>query len=185
MPAPTNLTASTGLAGEIVLYWQDNSSEESWFRVESSTNGTSFLVIPGAAANATTCTVRNLIPGKKYYFRVSACKSTVVYSVYSNIAAAVPASLPAPTGLTASAVAGRQIKLSWTDTSTQENGFKIERSTSPTTGFAQIATTFVNSTSYANTGLTSGRTYYYRVRAYNNFLGYSAYSNLVSAVAVN
>ena len=46
-------------------------------------------------------------------------------------------------------------------------GFKIERSLSATSGFAQIATVGANATSYANTGLSASTAYYYRVRAVN------------------
>ena len=46
--------------------------------------------------------------------------------------------------------------------------------------FAQIATVGANVKTYANTGLSSYTSYYYRVRAYNA-AGNSAYSNTASA----
>ena len=73
----------------------------------------------------------------------------------------------APTNLTARAVSSSQINLSWTDNSTNENGFVIERSTSSTSGFIQIASIWPNMTTYSNTGLSVGATYYYRVSAIN------------------
>ncbi|MBP1750244.1 MAG: hypothetical protein H6Q52_2783, partial [Deltaproteobacteria bacterium] len=61
-----------------------------------------------------------------------------------------------------------QINLSWTDNSTNEQGFKIERCQgSGCTNFGQIATVGANVTTYWNTGLTASTTYTYRVRAYN------------------
>jgi hypothetical protein len=85
----------------------------------------------------------------------------------------------APTGLTATAASRSQINLAWTDTSDSESGFRIERSTNGTK-FQQIATVGANVTSFASTGLSRDRTYYYRVRAYNS-AGSSPYSNVASA----
>jgi hypothetical protein len=85
----------------------------------------------------------------------------------------------APSGLVATAVSRSRINLSWTDNSTNESGFRIERSTNGTS-FSQIATVGANTTSYASTSLQSNRIYYYRVRAYNS-VGNSAYSNTASA----
>jgi hypothetical protein len=89
----------------------------------------------------------------------------------------------APTNLTATGVSGTQINLSWNETSTNVTGFKIERSTTSTGGFVQIATTPSNVLTYSDTGVASSTTYYYRVRATNNTLD-SPYSNIASATAI-
>ena len=86
----------------------------------------------------------------------------------------------APTSLTAIAASATQINLSWQDNSTNETGFKIERSQSSSGGYTQIATMGANITTYNNTNLKRGTTYYYRVRAYNDG-GDSGYSNIASA----
>ncbi len=87
----------------------------------------------------------------------------------------------APSNLTASAVSSSQINLSWTDNSSDETGFSIERCTgNGCTNFAQIATTGSNATSYSNTGLARNTWYRYRVRAFNA-AGNSAYSNIATA----
>jgi hypothetical protein len=86
----------------------------------------------------------------------------------------------APSSLIATAVSTSQINLSWQDNSSDESGFKIERKTSNSGTYTQIATTSANITTYNNTGLSTGTIYYYRVRAYNAG-GDSAYSNEASA----
>jgi hypothetical protein len=84
-----------------------------------------------------------------------------------------------PANLAASAASSSQINLNWTDTSNNEDGFKIERSTD-NVNFAQINTTGANSTTFMDTGLSTATTYYYRVRAYNA-QGNSGYSNVANA----
>jgi hypothetical protein len=73
-----------------------------------------------------------------------------------------------------------QINLSWTDNSTNETGFKIERAAALSGPFSQIATVGTNVKTYQNTGLQRNTTYYYRVRAYNA-AGNSGYSNTANA----
>jgi hypothetical protein len=76
---------------------------------------------------------------------------------------------------------GGSLTLTWTDNSTSEDGFKVERCTGMgCTNFTQIATVGANVTSYADTGLASGTRYMYRVRAYNAAIN-SAYSNIGTA----
>jgi hypothetical protein len=70
----------------------------------------------------------------------------------------------APTNLTATATSSSQINLAWTDNSTNETGFLVERSPDGV-NFTQIGTAAVNATTYQDAGLTASTTYYYRVRA--------------------
>jgi len=93
----------------------------------------------------------------------------------------VIAPLSAPTNLAATSSLAKRIDLSWTDNSTGESGFKIERSTNGKS-YSQFATVGANVITFADTGLRSGRKYYYRIRAYNSRSN-SSYSNIASATA--
>ena len=86
-----------------------------------------------------------------------------------------------PTGLTAVAASGTQINLSWTDNSAVETGFKIERKQGLGGTYQQITIAPPNSTSFMDTALLVGTTYYYRVKA-ANFGSDSAYSNEANAM---
>jgi hypothetical protein len=85
----------------------------------------------------------------------------------------------APTGLTATPVLPWRINLAWTDTSSNETGFRIQRSLNSST-WSTLATVAANTTSYADTSPTPGTLYYYRVIAYNS-AGDSPPSNVASA----
>jgi hypothetical protein len=84
----------------------------------------------------------------------------------------------APSALNVSAASATQINLTWTDNSSNEEWFSIERSPNGST-WAVIDTVDPNSTAFSNTGLSSGTTYYYRIRSANTF-GNSTYSNTAS-----
>src|SRR5437667_307383 len=69
-----------------------------------------------------------------------------------------------------------QLSLSWTDTSSNEDGFSVERKTGTGGTYAEIAAVGANVTSYTDPNLTGGTTYCYQVRAFNT-AGDSPYSN--------
>jgi hypothetical protein len=106
--------------------------------------------------------------------------------VYLLNSAALTAANPpaAPSALTATAVSTSQINLAWTDNSSNETGFKIERKTGAGGTYAEIATVGANITSYNNTSLSSNTQYYYRVRA-TNASGDSAYTAEANATTFN
>jgi hypothetical protein len=87
----------------------------------------------------------------------------------------------APSNLDATAVSESQIDLTWTDNSTDEDSFEIQRRTAGS--FATIATVGADVTSYSDTGLSPETTYTYRVRAVNS-VGDSAWSNEASATTL-
>jgi predicted phage tail protein len=82
----------------------------------------------------------------------------------------------APANLSAIPISASQITLTWTDQSTSEADFQIERKTGAGGTYAQIGTVGANVTTYSDSGLAEGTTYFYRVRAFNA-AGNSAYSN--------
>jgi hypothetical protein len=108
--------------------------------------------------------------------------------VGTSLAAVTPftiATIPsAPSGLTAVATSSSQINLSWTDNSTGETGFKLERSADGSTGWTEIATPAADAVSGSDTGLATTTAYYYRLRA-TNVAGDSTYSEIAHATTLN
>src|SRR5436190_2166185 len=91
----------------------------------------------------------------------------------------MPSSPTAPSGLSATAASSNIGKAAWRRNSTNETSFKIERALGAG-AFSQVGTVGAGVTTYADSGLTAGTSYSYRVRASNSG-GYSAYSNAASA----
>ena len=90
----------------------------------------------------------------------------------------------APSNLTGTVAYTTQINLSWTDNSTNETGFKIERKTGSGT-YAVVGTTATDVTTFSNTGLTPSTTYTFRVYS-NNAVGNSlTYSNELTLTTAN
>ena len=96
------------------------------------------------------------------------------FSMYKSTTSILPA---APITLGASVLPGRLMGLSWTDKSTNEDQFRIDRSTDGV-NWLYLATANVNVTAYTDTLASTGK-YYYRVRAENS-CGNSVFSNIAS-----
>jgi hypothetical protein len=135
--------------------------------------------LTGTAPNLTYTPVIGYSGPDSFTFRAndgSLNSATATISITVQAPTSVPA---APSALTATAVSQTQINLAWTDNSSNEDGFKIERSTNGSS-FTEIGTVGPNVRNFSSTGLTANKLYYYRVRAYNS-LGNSGYSNTASA----
>ncbi len=102
--------------------------------------------------------------------------------IFFSVAQVVP-SAPALDSVTAPAVAPPaplQINLIFHRNSTNEIGFQIQRSEALAGPFAVVGTALSNATSYIDRTVRQGRTYFYRVIAYNAE-GNSLPSNVLSA----
>ncbi len=86
-----------------------------------------------------------------------------------------------PSDFAARAISANAVALTWTDNSDNEESFEIERSLDGSTGWNELATTTANATTYDDSALTTGTSYWYRVCAVNG-AGSSSYSNTDSAI---
>ena len=183
--APSALVANAAGSTAINLSWTDNSSDEDGFRIERSTSSTFDTVTTSTvAANVTSFVDSDLLAATSYHYRVKAVKSSTS-SAYSNNATATTAAAPvvapaAPSALVANAAGSTAINLSWTDNSSDEDGFRIERSTSSTFDTVTTSTVAANVTSFVDSDLLAATSYHYRVKAVKSSTS-SAYSNNATA----
>jgi len=175
-PAPTNLVATPGNA-QVSLSWNASSGATSYNVKRSTTSGGPYTTI-ATGVTATNFTNTQLTNGTTFFYVVSAVNAAGE-SGNSNQASATPLGTPppAPTGLTATA-GNAQVSLTW-NASSGASSYNVKRSTTSGGPFTTIATG-VTSTSFTNTGLTNGTTFFFVVSAVNS-AGESGNSNQASA----
>ena len=188
---PVNLRINSRTSTRLDLTWIDNSNNEIGFKIErqSGNNGT-WDEIASVGTNTTFFQNSGLRPGTPYSYRISSFNS-VGKSAYSNVA--TETTLPddtgngqivSPSNLQGAAVSPSQINLSWLDRSENESGFRVRRKIGIDGQWATIANLESGATSFQNTGLVPGTTYYYTVISWNG-LGESSPSNEVNVSAPN
>jgi uncharacterized repeat protein (TIGR02543 family) len=180
---PTTLVAKAASATQVNLTWVDKSTNETGFSIERRLGTTGvWAEIGTVGAGIKAYSDTSVDPNTSYGYRVRAIADDAV-SAYSNIVSVkTPIYVAAPTDLVATSASATSIGLTWTDNADNESGYKIERRLSTVTTWTVVATTLANVTSYTNTGLTTGRTYIYRVRAYKSTT-YSSYSDEATVTA--
>lgn len=177
--APSSLTATSISTTQINLSWTDNSNTETGFKIERKTgSGGTWSQIHTTATGATSYQNTGLTSNTQYYYRVRATNGGSVNSGYSNEANAWTRHL-APGSLTATA-GDATVTLSWSLVSGAT--YTIKRATAIGGPYTQVVTGH-GSTTYQNSGLTNGITYYFVVTA-DNAAGPSANSNEASATPV-
>ena len=161
---PANLAATTGNA-QVALMWNSVSGAASYNVKRSTVTGGPYMQI----ANPTTTSFSDtgVTNGTTYFYVVSALNSSGE-SANSAQASATPVaavSVPSvPAGLSASA-GNQQVSLNW-NASTGATSYNVKRSTVTGGPYTQIANP--TTTSFSDTGLTNGTTYFYVVSALNS-----------------
>jgi hypothetical protein len=165
--APSKLVSNAVSYGRVDLTWRDNSSDETGFVVQRSTDGIWFKAVTTLFPNTTRYSDLSVSAGVKYTYRIAATTAggRVLYSPtdWTLISTSAPA---APGAASAAAVSYRQVNLSWKDVANNEQGFVVERSLDGST-FSSLAVLGLQSTTYVDTSVAPNTTYYYRVGSYN------------------
>jgi len=173
--APTNLTGSFNSNGDIVLAWQDKSSNETGFQLAMQGHAGGGIIPLDANSTSYTDTTDHYL-GEAYQFKVRAVNS-FGESDWSDVITLVPAKPAKPTGITAKIEVDGDILVKWTDNATNETAYEISMNDGGSGGSLPLA---ANSTSYTDTTEhLFGVVYTFSVRAKNAF-GESAWSSEVS-----
>ena len=169
---PTNLQATAASGSQINLGWTDNSNNEAGFKIRRKTGASgTWAEIATVGQNVAAFQDNGLIGGLTYFYNVTAYNTAGESAPTNEASATTPGDgilPPAPvSNLQASSAATTKATLIWTDNSANETGFKIRRKTGVSGTWAEVGMVGQNVTSYQDTGLTGGATYYYTVSAYN------------------
>ncbi len=177
---PTGLMATAANA-QVSLAWTASAGATSYNVKRSTTTGGPYTKI--SSPTATNFTDTNLTNGTTYFYVVSAVNATgeSANSAQASATPVAPTQPPvAPTGLIATG-GNAQVSLSWT-ASSGATSYHLKRST--TTGGPYTQVSAPTTTSFTDTGLTNGTTYFYVVSALNA-VGESANSAQASATPAN
>ena len=176
---PTSLQATAGDA-QVSLTWSASTGATNYNVKRSTTSGGPYTTISSRSSPAFTDS--GLTNGTTYYYVVSAVNSAGESANCPPASAkpSAPQTIPAiPSGVQATA-GNAQAALSWA-ASTGAASYNVKRSTASGGPYTTVSSP--TTTSFTDTGLTNGTTYYYVVSAVNS-AGESGNSSQVSAKPV-
>ena len=197
--APGSLAANfpTGVvtsSATVTLSWVNTAANADSLLLERATDSlfTANLFQVPLANSATTYSDTTALVGVTYYYRVAAVNNILGRSNSGTVSGFVVSLLPptTPTGLAAlvyvsqvtasTANTAAKVELTWTNGLAGQTGLALQRATDA--AFTANVTTFnptSSATSFTDSPVTAGTTYYYRIQA-SNAAGSSANSTAVT-----
>jgi fibronectin type 3 domain-containing protein len=187
--APTNVNAVALSSTGVEIVWDNQSSSETGFEVQRSTDGSNFTDLGSTAAGVTNYVDSTASPNTAYWYRVKSTNSAAGSSAPSGSAPATTPAVPpadtAPTAptLAANGVSTSEIDLTWA-APTDGSNLELEEKAPGDDNFAVVSipsqtTNASGSLVYAMTGLFPDAQYSFRLRADLN--GQAVYSPAASA----
>jgi autotransporter-associated beta strand protein len=175
---PRGLTA-TSAGSQISLAWAASSESglQGYHVYRADTNAGPFTRLTSAPLSGTVYTDAVVTAGQSYSYLVRTLKlETAPGGTYTNLSVGALITLAANAGATAAPNSPGNLSvtpysatnavLTWTDTSSNETGFRIERKTHATGAFSSLGTVAANVSTFVDPGVfTSGTVYFYRVVA--------------------
>lgn len=170
LDAPSLLTVTVTSNSAVELNWRDNSTDETGFEIWRYIYGSgTYTFYATVDKNITTFTDNTIQRGVQYNYMVRAyVASGALYSPYSNSASIGSGLINPPSNLKYEYVSSTQILLRWTDTSDNENGFKVEWKIGSDGAWNILTWLDTNVTAYTVTNLNPYTKYYFRIRAYSS-----------------
>lgn len=166
--APTTLTATVLSETQIKLDWDDVGGELG-YKLEAKTSTSDWVAIgeveyfPLYSVPADTVTyTASCIAGYTWQFRICATNAKGDSDWLESDE--VTSYVNPPTSVTATQYTASIANIAWTDTSSVETGFEIQRSANGA-AFANLANVAANVTTYQDTTISVGTSYIYKVSA--------------------
>lgn len=153
LPAPTGISTSIINTSSITVSWTDNSSDETGFIVEKSTDGIVYALALTAAAEATSTALSGLTANTPYWFRVAAVNS-INTSTYVTTGLSTYTLANVPTLVSVAATANGMV-FSWTGDAT---AYYAEDTTAGTNSG------WTTDTAFGASGINCGTSHNFRVK---------------------
>jgi len=188
LDAPVIASITSASYSSVKLTWSKVTGAEGYHVCQAASQGGTYALAQNITTGGTTAYTRGgLSTGRTYYFKVLAYRYVNGVKVYSGDSAIKTGkTVLNTTKLSAASKSYNSIKLSWNKVAGAD-GYQILRGISKTSVYTTVKTiTNGNTLTYTNGSRTTGRTYYYKIRAYRLVNGakvYSGYSEVKSAAA--
>ena len=176
LQSPSN--GSTGVSISPTLSWNAVTGADS-YRLQAGTDSTftTGIVYDDSTLTAVSKQLTGLLNSTKYYWRVRAKNAGGIggWSVVFGFMTIIKM-ISAPTNLASDVNQINKVILTWTDNSNNESGFKLERTGADGNTFSLLVSLHSDTTSFLDSTVQEGKTYKYRIKAYNQNVE-SLYSN--------
>jgi hypothetical protein len=163
LPAPTVSISQTG--DDITVSWTDNSDNTNGFYINRGTASGSLSQHASVSSSTSSHTDSGLLDGERYFYTVEVYTSDAT-SVSTEVAATTD--LPEPKPLSIDAINGSSLELSWSESSDNEDGFRVYYSTDGGSTFTQDGTDLSAGTTTYTTedAAADSKTYTYKVASF-------------------
>ena len=181
---PENVKASAKTTTSAEITWNSVPNVTGYNIYRSTSKKGTFKNVGSSTTNSFTD--KGLSKGKTYYYKVASYVNSdgkQAISAYSSVVS-VKAAAPAPAQISAKKAKSGAAKITWSK-STGATGYEVYMSTSAKGKFTKAGTIAKAATvTYTKSGLKSGKTYFFKVRAYTTVSGKKVYSDYTKTVKV-
>ncbi len=167
--------------GSIQVSWTSSTGYDDVVVQRSLADGDIWTVLATVATPATQYFDSSVLPETTYRYRLVTRRGALASPPGSSVSVTTPAIVlaTAPTLLSVEDILPTSLLADWSDVASA-TGYRVERSPDGTSNWQQVADLPASSSSLRQDSLTTGSTYWYRVRSYNDY-SVSDYSNILSA----
>lgn len=176
--APENIKASA-TASSVTLSWKKVTGATGYVVYKYNPSTKKYTQVK--STTSTKLTIKNLKSATKYYYAVKASKKSGSVYIRSKYSSVLTVSTKPSTPVLKVTAGTAMATLSW-DKVSRATGYVVYMSTSKNGTYEKIGTTKGSTVKFVKTNLKSGKTYYFKVRAYtkNGSTVYSSYSAVKS-----
>lgn len=182
-PKTPNTISATQSASVVKLTWS-KSTGATGYRVYQYSPSKGKYVLKASVKGVTTYRVTGLKSGTEYQFKIKpyfkTSDGTVIWGSASS--AFTTATEPAKPKVSLSSTSKGKVAVSWNNV-TGENGYQIYYSANKSSGYTKLTSISADKTNTTASKLSSGKTYYFKVRAYKKVNGktiFGAFSSVKS-----
>ncbi len=182
LAAPASFKAARASAQSIKLTWKKTSGATGYEILRATSSSGEFKVVAYVDGNGTVAyTDTGLESHKTYYYKVRAVRTLDGYTGYgiNSSCKSAKTTLYAPSTFKAATAGYQSIKLTWSAASCAD-GYIIYRATSKNGTYTQIAELDADTLTYIDTGLTTNKYYYYKIKTLHHNPSGTVYSSASS-----